>query len=82
MGEMKNAYFILVGKPGKKKSLGRPRCRWKDSIKIDLKDVRWEGVKCMHLLPNSGHWLSFVNMVMNLCVPLKAAKFLSWLSDF
>jgi hypothetical protein len=36
MGEKKNAYRILVGKPGGKRPLGRPRCRWVDNIKMDL----------------------------------------------
>jgi hypothetical protein len=37
MGEKQNAYRILVGKPEGKRSLGRPRCRWVDSIKMDLR---------------------------------------------
>jgi hypothetical protein len=37
MGEKRNAYRILVGKPEGKRLLGRPRCRWVDSIKMDLK---------------------------------------------
>jgi hypothetical protein len=36
MGEKRNAYRILVGKPEGKRQLGRPRCRWVDIIKIDL----------------------------------------------
>jgi hypothetical protein len=39
MGEMKSEYKILVGKPEGKRSLGRPRRRWEDSIKLDLKEV-------------------------------------------
>jgi hypothetical protein len=39
MGEKRNSYSILVGKP-----LGRPRRRWKDNIKVDVKEVEWEGV--------------------------------------
>jgi hypothetical protein len=39
MGEKRNAYRILVGKPEGKKSLGRPRRRWEDNIKIDLRDI-------------------------------------------
>jgi hypothetical protein len=38
MGEKRNAYSILVGKPEGKRPLGRPRCRWADDIKIDLRD--------------------------------------------
>jgi hypothetical protein len=39
MGEKRNAYRILVGNPEGKRPLGRPRCRWVDNIKIDLKEV-------------------------------------------
>jgi hypothetical protein len=38
-GEMRNAYVILVGKPDDKRALGRPRCKWNDNIKTDLKVV-------------------------------------------
>jgi hypothetical protein len=39
MREIRNAYNILVGKPEGKKSLGRPRCRWEDKIKMDLREI-------------------------------------------
>jgi hypothetical protein len=41
MGENENAYRILVGKPEGKRPLGRPRCRWEDHIKVDLRDIGW-----------------------------------------
>jgi hypothetical protein len=44
MGKVRNAYTILVGKPEGKSSLGRPRRRWEDNIKIDLREIRSEGV--------------------------------------
>jgi len=49
MGEMRNAYIILVGKPEGKKPLRRPRCRWEDNIRIDVREIGWEGVDWMHL---------------------------------
>jgi hypothetical protein len=39
-----NTYRILVGKPDKKRSLGRPRCRWMDNIKEDLREIGWGNV--------------------------------------
>jgi hypothetical protein len=44
IGEKRNAYRILVGKPEGKKPLGRPRRRWVDSIKIDLREIGWDGM--------------------------------------
>jgi hypothetical protein len=41
MGETRNAYRILVGKPEGKRPLGRPRRRWMDNIKMDLREIRW-----------------------------------------
>jgi hypothetical protein len=42
MGEKKGAYMILVARPEGRRPLGKPRRRWDDNIKMDLKDVRWE----------------------------------------
>jgi hypothetical protein len=44
MGEKRNAYRILVGKPEGRRPLRRPRCRWVDNIKIDLREIGWDGV--------------------------------------
>jgi hypothetical protein len=44
MGEMRNAYNISVGKPEGKTPLGRHRRRWEDNIRIDLREIGWEGV--------------------------------------
>jgi hypothetical protein len=41
MGEKKNAYRILVGKPEARRPLGRPRRRWVDNIKMDLREIGW-----------------------------------------
>jgi len=49
MGEMRNAYDIVVGKPEGKRSLGRPKCRWKGNIGKDLGEIGWEDVKQIHL---------------------------------
>jgi hypothetical protein len=41
MGDGRGAYRILVGRPGRRRPLGRPRRRWKDNIKVDLQEVGW-----------------------------------------
>jgi hypothetical protein len=43
MGERRKAYRILVGKPEGKRPLGRPRRKWVDNIKLDLREVGWDG---------------------------------------
>jgi hypothetical protein len=43
MGETRNAYRLLVGKPEGKRPLERPRRRWVDNIKIDVREIRWDG---------------------------------------
>jgi hypothetical protein len=49
MGEMRNAYNSFVGNPEGKISLGRGRRRWEDNIRMDLREIGWEGVDWMHL---------------------------------
>jgi hypothetical protein len=44
MGEKRNAHRILVGKPERKRPPGRPRCRWEDNVKMDLRELGWGGV--------------------------------------
>jgi hypothetical protein len=44
MGEKRNAYRILVGRPERKKPLGRPRCRWVNNIKMDVREIGWGGL--------------------------------------
>jgi hypothetical protein len=44
IGDKRNAYGILVGKPEGKSPLGRPRRRWADKIKMDLTKIEWDGM--------------------------------------
>jgi hypothetical protein len=46
---MKNAYEILVRKPEEKTPLRSPRHRWEDNIKLNHKEIRWEGMDWIHL---------------------------------
>jgi hypothetical protein len=69
MGEKKNAYRILVGKPEGERPLGRPRRRWVDNIKIDLREIRWDGMDWLDLAQDRDQWRALVNMVMNFRVP-------------
>jgi hypothetical protein len=50
MGEGRNVYRVLVGKPVVKRPLERPRRRWKNGIKMDLREIGWGGAEWMNLL--------------------------------
>jgi hypothetical protein len=69
MGEKRNAYRILVGKPQGKRPPGRPRRRWVDNIKIDLRGVRRYGIDWIDLAQYRDQWRAIVNTAMNLRVP-------------
>jgi hypothetical protein len=66
MGEMGNAYKILVGKPEGKRPHGRPRHKWEDNIKMYLKEIGLESVDWINLVQNIYQWQALVNMVLNL----------------
>jgi hypothetical protein len=69
MGEKRNEYRILVGKPEGKRPLGRSRRRWVDNIKIDLRQIGWDGMGWVDLTQDRDQWRALVNTVMNLRVP-------------
>jgi hypothetical protein len=69
MGEARNAYRILVGKPEGKRPRGRPRRRWMDNIKMDLGDIGWDGRDWIELAQDRDQLRALVNRVMNLRVP-------------
>jgi hypothetical protein len=58
MREMRNTYKILVGKPEGKRPLGRPRRRWEDNIRMDLREIRWKmliGYIWLRMETSNGH---------------------------
>jgi hypothetical protein len=69
MGERRGAYRALVGKPAGRRPLGRPRRRWEDNKKMDLREVEWGGVDWIDLAPDRDRWRALVYTVMNLRVP-------------
>ena len=62
-------YRVLVGKPGRKRPLGRPRRRWVDNIKMDLQEVGCGGMDWIKPAQDRDRWRTLVNAVMNLLVP-------------
>jgi hypothetical protein len=69
MGAKRNAYRILVGKPERKRPLRSPRRRSVSNIKMDLREIEWDGMDWIDLAQDRDQWRDLVNMVMNLCVP-------------
>jgi hypothetical protein len=69
MGEKRNAYRILVGKPEGNRPLRRPRCWWVDNIKIDLREMGWDGMGRIDVAQDREQWRALVNTIMNLLVP-------------
>jgi hypothetical protein len=69
MGEGRVVYRVLVGRPEGKRPLGRPRRRWEDNIKLDLREIGIDGANCIRLAQARDQWRAFVRTVMNLRVP-------------
>ena len=69
MGGRRGIYRVLVGKPEGKMSVGRPRHRWEDNIKMNLQEVGCGGMDWIELAQDRNRWQALVNVVMNLWVP-------------
>jgi hypothetical protein len=68
MGEERNVYMVLMGKPKGKRPLGRPRRRWETGIRMDLGEIDWGSVDLIQLAQDRDWWRALVNTVMNLRV--------------
>jgi hypothetical protein len=69
MGEVRGAYNILVGRPEGRRPLGRPRRRWENNIKMDLREIGFGDMDWIHWAQDRDRWRALVNTVMNLRVP-------------
>ena len=69
MGQGRGMHRVLVGKPETKRPLGRPRHRWEDNIKMDLKEVGRGCGDWMELAQDRDRWRALVSTLMNLRVP-------------
>jgi hypothetical protein len=68
MGEERKMYKVLVGKPERKRPLGRPRRRWEDGVRMDLRKIGLGGVNWIRLSQDRDRWRAIVSAVMNLRV--------------
>ncbi|KAJ4440692.1 hypothetical protein ANN_08840, partial [Periplaneta americana] len=66
MAESRNAYSVLVGRPEGKRRLGRPRRRWEDNIKMDLREVGCDDRDWINLAQDRDRWRAYVRAAMNL----------------
>jgi hypothetical protein len=69
MGEVRGVYNILVGRPEGRRPLGKPRRRWEDNIKLDLREIGFGDVDWIHWAQDRDRWRAHVNTVMNLRFP-------------
>jgi hypothetical protein len=69
MGEKRNLYRLLVGKPEGKRPLGRPRRKWINNIKMDLLEIGENVVDWIGVAQDRYRWRALVNSVMNFRVP-------------
>jgi hypothetical protein len=69
IGKKRNAYRILVGKSEDNRPLERPRRRWVNNIKIDLRVIGWDGMDWIDLAQDMYQWRALVNTVINLRIP-------------
>jgi len=81
-GDMRNAYIDLVWKPEEKRPLGRPKRRWEDNIRMDMRKMVCDGVEWMNLSRDRDHWRDFVNTLKILRVSIKSVDYEPHEEDF
>jgi hypothetical protein len=69
MGDWRGFYRVLVGRPEGKRPLGRPRSRWEDNIKMDVREIGIDRANWMQQDQDRVQWWACVNAVMKLRVP-------------
>jgi hypothetical protein len=69
MEERRGVYRVLVGRSEGKRPLERPRCRWEDIIKLDIREIGIDKANWIHLTQDRLQWWVFVKTVMNLRIP-------------
>jgi hypothetical protein len=78
IGYVWNAYVILVGRSEQKALLGRPRFRREDNINIDIKEIVFEEVDCVHLIGDGFHVRAVENTIME---SVKGEECTEWMGD-
>ncbi|KAJ4443576.1 hypothetical protein ANN_05250 [Periplaneta americana] len=80
MGESRNAYRVLVGRPERKRRLGRPRRRWEDNIKMDLREVGCDDREWINFAQDRDQWRAYVNKTSASkdCIRGDVPKFSGW----
>jgi hypothetical protein len=78
MGEKRNAYRLLVGKPEGKRPLRRPRRKWVDNIRMDLGELGWGTVDWTGLAKDRNRWRALVNSILNLRGSMKCWETIEW----
>jgi hypothetical protein len=68
-GDGRSVYRVLVGRPEGKRSLKRPRRRWKGNIKMDLREIGIDGANWIRLAQDRFQWRAFVSTIMSIWVP-------------
>jgi hypothetical protein len=76
-GVKKKAHRILVRKPERNRSLGRPRSRWKCNIKMDVREIKYGGIDWSHLIWYRDQWRALVKKAVNILVPQNVGNFLN-----